>query len=266
MKTVFRYPGGKTRILSRLLDIFRKNNISTYDIYAEPFVGGGSVALKVATEFPSMRIVVNDKDEWISSFWEVIKSKDESYTLSEMVKEYTPNINLFYELRNTTPENVIDKAFYSIFFNRTTFSGILNAGPIGGRNQVSEWGIGCRFNSKYLSKTIIKIHELLSGRLEVYNEDYTILLEKYDGSFFYLDPPYFVKGNSLYREGMELTDHLILASSLEKMSNWVLSYDNCSDIREIYSWAHQEAIDSRYSIKGKKTGWKDSKELVITKE
>ena len=42
----------------------------------------------------------------------------------------------------------LELATKCLFLNRTTFSGILNgrAGPIGGRAQSSEFGIGCRFN------------------------------------------------------------------------------------------------------------------------
>ena len=40
--------------------------------YLEPFVGGGSVMVQVAKDFPDKKIVVNDKDETISSFWSLI--------------------------------------------------------------------------------------------------------------------------------------------------------------------------------------------------
>jgi DNA adenine methylase len=33
-----------------------------------------------------------------------------------------------------------------LFFNRTNYSGIINAGPIGGKRQLSKYKMQCRFN------------------------------------------------------------------------------------------------------------------------
>ena len=40
-----------------------------YDVYYEPFLGGGSVALHITKKYPKLKIVVNDLYEPLYNFW-----------------------------------------------------------------------------------------------------------------------------------------------------------------------------------------------------
>ena len=53
-KTPLRYPGGKSRALSKLFQFIP--NLSDYTEYREPFLGGGSVAIEVSTRYPHLKI------------------------------------------------------------------------------------------------------------------------------------------------------------------------------------------------------------------
>jgi DNA adenine methylase len=79
----------------------------------------------------------------------------------------------------------------------------------------------------------------------------------------YLDPPYFEKGDRLYRQRMTLTDHLALAEALRTAPNWVLSYDRSPVVEALYEWADCRIIKARYSINGRKERWAANEELVI---
>jgi hypothetical protein len=63
---------------------------------------------------------------------------------------------------------------------------------------------------------------------------------------------------------MTLADHLRLVDALRNSSNWVLSYDRCPVISELYSWARCLVMSASYSVSGKKTKWASNEELVIT--
>ena len=70
-------------------------------------------------------------------------------------------------------------------------------------------------------------------------------------SLLYLDPPYYVKGNDLYQHGFTVDDHRRLADALRETEHaWVLSYDDCPEIRRLYEWAYAESLDVNYSITG----------------
>ena len=57
-KTPLRYPGGKSRACKKMEPFFP--DLRDYDVYYEPFLGGGSVALHVTKKYPNLKIVVND--------------------------------------------------------------------------------------------------------------------------------------------------------------------------------------------------------------
>lgn len=67
----------------------------------------------------------------------------------------------------------------------------------------------------------------------------------------YLDPPYYVKGNDLYQCSFTESDHKRLATAIKDVKGaWLLSYDDCKEIRKLYDWAGIEKIDVNYSIGG----------------
>ena len=67
LKTPLRYPGGKSRALSKLFQYIP--DLKDYDEYREPFLGGGSVALEVSKRYPHLDIWVNDLYEPLYNFW-----------------------------------------------------------------------------------------------------------------------------------------------------------------------------------------------------
>ena len=50
IKSPLRYPGGKSRIASKLVNLMPKNICE----YREPMVGGGSVFIYIRQKFPDM--------------------------------------------------------------------------------------------------------------------------------------------------------------------------------------------------------------------
>lgn len=260
--TPFRYPGAKNKLL-KFLNPHIDEMITNFDTFVDVFVGGGSVALEVAKKYPNLKLILNDKDKRIYAFWKIISMVDDQmfYELIFNLKD-PPTIQKFNELRLDKNEDLVSLAHKAIFFNRTSFSGILDSGPIGGYGQKGKWLIGCRYNAKNLIKKIHEARNLLIARTEVKNLDFSEMIDT--PGLLYIDPPYFIKGDMLYKEKMNKFDHLTMSLSLKNKHNWILSYDNHSEIRKIYDYAKIEYIPARYSINGKKENWTDSKELIIT--
>ena len=265
MITLFRYPGAKNKLLvpiSKCLEPFIKATNSFCDV----FVGGGSVLCEVASNYPVLKLVANDKDYLIYSFWLLISScstneKSQLFTLIDQ----KPTVELFYRLKKDQSTDILFCAYKAIFLNRCAFSGILKSNPIGGKEQQSEYKIDCRYNPKVLKNKIEALNLLLKNRLAVFNLDFRELdyLTKTDNAC-YLDPVYVQKGNELYNETMNAQDHKDLASILASRKNWLLSYDNCVEILQLYKTSDINTLDAKYSINGKKETWTNSKELLIT--
>jgi len=255
---IMRYPGGKSKLISEI-GKFLDPLLIECDIYTEPFVGGGSVALHAAKKNDGMILHLNDLDSGISSFWKIVVDGDLD-SLFKLMRRH-PSVRLFKELRDSTPVDVVDKAYKALFLNRCAFSGISTSGPIGGYDQKSEWKIGCRYNYVRLKKEIEEAHELLRDRTVVTGIDFRKVMNN-DG-LYYVDAPYYTKGDQLYPVKMLHKDHVVLMYILQGNDNWVASYDQCKEIRELYSWAKIIPIKAGYSINGIKKSWKRSKECII---
>lgn len=66
----------------------------------------------------------------------------------------------------------------------------------------------------------------------------------------YLDPPYYVKGEGLYDSCYVQDDHLKLAKIVKDeitKQKWIVSYDDVSQIRELYKGYRQLAYKLNYS-------------------
>lgn len=259
----FRYPGAKNKLLPIIM-----KELSPYiektQMYTEPFVGGGSVALEVATQYPQKQIFLNDKDPFISAFWSCVIDDKLHSELNDRITKCHPDIQLFYNLTNSTPTDSVSQAYKAIMLNRLSFSGIIGAGPIGGKDQTSKYKIDCRFNANDLVEKINHCHLLLNGRTTVTNLDVIQCLKNNTNSTIYLDPPYVQAGKSLYIHYMSEMEHIMLADYLSKITYWVLSYDDQDIIRRIYANCVIYSADTNYCINGVKIKWSQKKELLIT--
>jgi len=246
--------------------------------FVDVFVGGGSVAVAVANEFPNAKLVLNDLDEYIYSFWKILCKSDtkEINKLRSYTKKYSPpTVDVFKLLRREIEDDSRPregrKAFYALFFNRTAFSGIFNSGPIGGFDQSGKYNIACRYNASKIDRDLERLYQRFSTiNAKCYNKDYTDILKKYrddDNVFLYLDPPYMKQGHLLYKHYMQKEQYQEMADLLRNCkARWMVSHDDCPDLLKIFDgWADIKTIEgvpyTINSIKGKKRT-----ELLISKK
>jgi DNA adenine methylase len=269
MRTPFRYPGAKNRLLPVLMERLSPHLSCPGVTFSDLFVGGGSVLIKVAEEFPEIKLRANDFDTLMSSFWALVAEgnaeKDETF---HTLIDVPVTAERFWALRGTEPCGQVESAYYALFFNRTCFSGILKASPIGGKKQESKWKVDCRYNADKLHKSYDDLVKLLRGRLTVSARPIADALRKetwLPSDVLYLDPPYYVQGPALYTEGMDTAQHNEMAHLLQTCkAQWVLSYDGAPEVRSLYLWANVSEVPARYCIKGKKKGWEEKVELIIS--
>jgi DNA adenine methylase len=53
---------------------------------------------------------------------------------------------------------------------------------------------------------------------------------------FYFDPPYYLKGPSLYMNHYKHDNHKKVSEEIQKIKNikWIVSYDNTKEIKKLY--------------------------------
>lgn len=257
--TPLRYPGGKAKFAPFVKDLMAVNNLS--GDYLEPFAGGAGVALDLLYNGYCKNIHINDFDLAVYNFWKSVTTNTEEFlrilyqtpvTMEEWYKQKTI-------LDNPMNYSDIEHGFAAFFLNRTNRSGILKGGVIGGKNQEGHYKLDARFNKENLSKRIEKIGDF-SDRIKVYNLDALDLLNTVDtmlpqDSLIYLDPPYYVKGQGLYRNFYIHEDHVQIRKALDRVrTKWIVSYDNCDEIKDIYSGYRQEDYELNYSAYYKMKG------------
>lgn len=68
--------------------------------------------------------------------------------------------------------------FSTFYLNRTNRSGIIQAGPIGGRTQTGNYKMDCRYNTEVLIEKI-KLIAKNKNRISLYNLDAIDFIKKY---------------------------------------------------------------------------------------
>jgi DNA adenine methylase len=271
----FRYPGGKAKfqdkIEHKIVERTKREGLQ----YREPFFGGGGIGLKFLENNPSVKSVwINDRDIGIASLWSSVLAYPTM--LKAYVRAFEPTPAKFYEFKeellglDTMPFTIVDViaiGFKKLAIHQLSFSGLGTkaGGPLGGKSQESKYKIDCRWSPDYLCKKIDRFHHLFSKLTIQYgfctSLDFELMIQdESKKALLYLDPPYFNKGNELYQYGFKNEDHERLAYLLERTPHdWVLSYDDCPEIRKLYKWATVEQIEANYTIRSARV----KSELII---
>lgn len=251
-KSPLRYPGGKAKLSNFIAELLF--NSGQKDVYIEPFAGGAGVALDLLLSDRVQNIVINDYDKAIYSFWRAVLNDTEE--LIDKIKQ-TPVTIEQWEMQkdiylNRNSKYSIDLAFATFFLNRTNRSGILKAGPIGGRKQDGNYKIDARYNKAELIKRIETISKN-KKRIKLYNKEIISfihgVISKYDEAFVYFDPPYYNKGPELYRNFFTREDHSNLAKIIQEdvKCEWIVTYDLTDEIIDLYRDCEKRKFDISYS-------------------
>jgi DNA adenine methylase len=234
-----RYPGGKAQIAPFVIDLLRINDLF-YGTYIEPFAGGCAIAWKLLLNDYVSEVWINDIDRALYAFWaSVLRAPDdlcELVTSAKLtVKEWERQRLLHFSPR----PRQLELGFSTLYLNRTNHSGIVNGGPIGGKDQTGEYDIACRFPKQALIEKIQRIGAV-RDRVKLSRLDAAEFLRKNRTaaprrSLFNIDPPYYKKGQNLYTNFYKHDDHVHLAQFIAKLRRpWMLTYDDTPSIRMLY--------------------------------
>lgn len=121
-----RYPGGKAK-LARFMEFIIKERGYIGGTYIEPFAGGAGIAVELLLRDVVSRIVINDYDKGIWSFWKAILTETERF-ISE-IRTVPLTINEWEKQRdiclNYNKKYSFELGFATFYMNRTNRSGII---------------------------------------------------------------------------------------------------------------------------------------------
>lgn len=241
--TPLRYAGGKTLAVGLIVELL-PNNIKRI---ISPFFGGGSFEIACAKEL-HLEVKGFDIFDMLVNYWQQQFTNSEK--LYEYLKEYSPTREGFLEIKKTMLDQW-DKKSGLIKENRTVtnmtelaalffFNHNTSYGP-----HFLGWPSSVYLQPDRYLKMIEKSKALKLDNITVECMDFEEVFAKYPNDFFYLDPPYFLEGDSktfiglyphrnfpIHHKGFKhekLKDLL-----LNHKGGFILSYNDCSTIREWY--------------------------------
>jgi len=255
-----RYPGGKTRACKIIDDVILQHfDITCFDTIISPFFGGGSFEFYLQNKY-DLKLIVNDKFTPLYNFWRQVKL-NKTILCEELRKIKSVSKEQFMAYRNTImdlKDNILHQSIQYFIINRCSFSGSTLSGGF------SEEASSKRFTPS----SINKIEALDFTNIEIYNDDFYDFINNLtnDKILVFLDPPYYLESKSkLYGNNGDMHEgfnHKLLFDLLNTKKNWIVTYNNCQHIRDMYK--DYIIIDVNWSY-GMNTTKSSSEIIIISK-
>ena len=163
-------------------------------------------------------------------------------------------------------DNPLEQSVMYFVINRCSFSGATLSG-----------GFSSEASKKRFTKSSVdRVKKLNLSSFSIYNLDFSEFLDQHvsDENIIFLDPPYYLEKHSkLYGNNGDMHehfDHAKLHQCLTTKSNWLLTYNNCDYIKNLYkdytiievNWSYG-MCNVQSKSKDEKAKMKESSEIVI---
>ncbi len=270
-KPFVKWAGGKRQVMPEIKKYIPKE----YDVYYEPFVGGGAVFFELAPK----KAVLNDYNKELMNVFECIKDEVKFEKMCNELNHHEANHSekYYYELRNKDRDKssfnkIADykRAARTIYLNKACFNGLYRV------NSKNEFNVPFGKKSKintYEGQNLGIVHCILNfNEIELLSCDYEDAVKKAKkGDFVYLDPPYdsdTTTFNDYTENGFGKDEQKRLSDVFKKLDKKgcyvMLSNHNTKLINELYNEFNIHVIKAQRNINanGKKRG--KIEEVIIT--
>ena len=238
-----KWPGGKNWATKYINDIISNR---AFNKYYEPFLGGGAIYFKLN---PSSAVLTDINSDLINTYLQV---RDNPYKIINILKKIPINKAVFYNIRSSEPDSLLERAVKFLYLNRTAFGGIYRLNkigkfnvPYGGRNSDILWKSNLLLNASKILK-----------KASIYVSDFEPILNNVKaGDLVYCDPTYTVahENNSFKRyneKNFSWSDQIRLAElsnkAMKRGAIILISNSYCKSILSLYS-PNKPVILNRYS-------------------
>ena len=225
-KSPLRYPGGKTRAI-KILEKYVQTYFPTKTLLLSPFFGGGSFELAMKSK---CKIYANDLFIPLYNFWKVQQNQHAALVAAVRAKMPVTKES-FQAMRASILDNKdsLDQASAYFCINRSSFSGATLCG-----------GFSAQAASGRLTESSLKTLAACDTKdIEFSNMDCVAFLEAHpqtEETLIYADPPYYISSYIYGKDGDMHTsfNHTAFAAAIQKRNDWIISYNDCEYIRNLY--------------------------------
>ena len=245
-KPFLRWAGGKTWLLKHLGELLPAEGFNNYH---EPFLGGASIFLALNPRFSYL----SDLNEELIETYETLRDMPEQVIacLSEHVNEE----DYYYQLRESSLSNPVERAAKFIYLNQTSFNGIYRVN-LNGKYNVP---FGHRSKNFLEPEKLRQVSERLHS-VKFQKGDFSIILENVqENDLVFLDPPYTVSHNNngfiKYNHKLfSLDDQIRLSEVIDEIKNrgayYILTNAAHKKIKDIFEKGDALFTKSRASLIG----------------
>jgi len=243
LKSPLRYPGGKSRAIKSIAPYFEKS-----ETYISPFLGGGSIELFMM-DITSSNIICYDIFEPLVDFWNCLINENDEF-VSRVADLYPLSKNDFYKIsKDNSVKSKMENAVRFYVLNRCSFSGSTLSGGFSPNHP------------RFTEKGISSLRQYSNIKLSVEKLSFEVSIPKNKG-FMYLDPPYLLENSFLYGnkgDAHKGFDHNLLAEVVRERDGWIMSYNDCKEIKGLYSGHKMIELNWKYGMSKNK----NSSEVLI---
>lgn len=244
-----RYAGGKTLAVGLIVEHI-PDNITRI---VSPFLGGGSVEVACAIEL-DLPVIGYEIFDILVNYWQVQLQNPE--VLYERLLQFEPTREEFQRVKErlkkhwngTEKLDTYDLAAYYYFNSNTSY------GP-----HFLGWPSSVYLKQKRYQKMIQKVRDFKADNMQMECLSFEKSIPLHPNDFLYCDPPYYLGGDSTTFIGMyphrnfpihhngfkheKLRDLL-----MEHKGGFILSYNDCSTIRDWYKGFNMIAPSWQYTF------------------
>lgn len=255
-----KWVGSKSKVLPQLFELPQFKNISKYDAFVEPFVGGGNVFLNVDHD----NIIISDNNPDLILFYNFVKDHFEHILIIAKQLFLDVGEEIYYINRtmfNELPNNTFKAALF-LYLNKVGFRGLCRYSKKSGFNV----GFGHYKKVNFPEKELIALHEKLQN-VTICCGSFSNIFENHltDNSNYlgYCDPPYVETFGDYTKEGFNLNDHLELNRLATKSKSDII-ISNSVQSKEIYTPKSFIDIDVKRGMSHDKGDNKSSRNVTET--
>ena len=235
LRSVLAYPGGKTRAVKQLRAI-QLEHFPDARVLHSAFHGGCSFELDCASR--GMRVVANDLSPHLSHFWREVQRDRRAVETVVLAEPRPPSRERWYQLRQTLLErpellSTSERAAYYLLLNKYSYAGqTLSSG------YSIQPGRAAGLPAGYLDRCGDLAQFTFSNEDAL---DWLRTVPQREDVLLFVDPPYVLKPgqHGLYgvrgdlHEGFD-HNHTRLRDELQRHPRWMLCYNDCPLVRELY--------------------------------
>ncbi|NPV29138.1 MAG: DNA adenine methylase [Firmicutes bacterium] len=179
-KPPVKWAGGKGQLLAQFEPLFP----ARFNVYHEPFVGGGAVFFHLLPE----RAVLIDNNPDLINFYLVVR--DNLDELLQDARKHRNEANYYYRVRGLDPEvlSPVERASRFLFLNKTGYNGLWRVNRQGKHNVP----FGRYKNPKIVDEENLRLVSAALKKAKIILGDFSeVLRHASKGDFVYFDPPYY---------------------------------------------------------------------------